>query len=321
MDGDQPPSLGHDASADPLPAAFPVDRRGSIGASDAAAVIGFDPWRSAADVWLEKTSRVGPIVAPSPAMECGTYVEPALLAWAAVRLGDPIRARQVRVSHPDAPELTATLDAVTTGGALIEAKTAGLVGGGGPHLDAWGDAGTDAVPIHVLIQVQHQLALVGAQAERAGVAPPTVCYVPTLLARRGLVLYAIEPHAGLGRALMDRERQFWRDHVVADVPPPDSLPSLDVLARRTRDAGTVTPLADVTVAAWLAARVRVATAEHDEATARRVLLDELADAESGTCSLGTVSYKQTNRRGYTVAATSYRRLAWSANRDAARRPS
>ena len=294
----------------------PPDRRRSIGASDAPAVVGVDPWRSAADVWLEKTGRIGEILTPSPAMEAGKFLEPALLDWASAVLREPIVGRQVRVMHPDAPELTATLDAVTASGAIIEAKTAGLVGGGGPHLDAWGDAGTDAVPEHVLVQVQHQLALALAQREWLGEFPPAVCYVPALLARRGFVLYQLEPHAALGAALVAFERRFWREHVVADLAPPDVLPSLETLGRLTRTLGARVALPEPLVTAWLDARARTVVATADEDDAKRALLAELHDAEIGTSALGTVSYKLQNRRAYTVAASSFRRLTWSAAKGA-----
>jgi predicted phage-related endonuclease len=287
-----------------------ADRSQSLGASDAAAVVDRDPWRTPADVWLEKTRRVGPVLRASPAMEAGTFLQDGILDWAAHALGMPLACRQWTLIHPTYPELSATLDAVADDGSLLEAKTSGLVGGAGAHLDAWGDAGTDDVPIHVLLQVHHQFAVAAAQPDWPAGREPRRCYVPALLARRGLVLFAIERTDALVEALVDRERQFWRDYVVGDRCPPDSLPSLAVLARLAREPATTVEIPAAVVLDWQAAKATLKEAEAAESAARRALLAALGTAEAGTCALGTVSYLERHRRGYEVAAATYRQLTW-----------
>jgi putative phage-type endonuclease len=287
-----------------------TDRSQTLGASDAAAVVGRDPWRTPADVWLEKTKRVGPPVRVSPAMEAGSFLEDGILEWAARVLDMPITGRQCGLVHPAYHELSATLDGIADDGSLVEAKTAGLVGGRGEYLAAWGDAGTDDVPNHVLLQVHHQFAVAAAQPKWPAGRLPRRCYVPALLARRGLVLFTIERSDALVEALVARERRFWWDYVVADRCPPDSLPTLPVLTRLAREPATTVAIPDALVLEWLAGKAAVKDAEAAEAEARRALLAALGTAEAGTCAAGTVTYLERHRRAYEVAAATYRQLAW-----------
>jgi putative phage-type endonuclease len=286
------------------------DRTHSLGASDAAAVVGRDPWRTPADLWLEKTRRLGPVLRASPAMEAGTFLQDGILDWAAHTLAQPLACRQWALVHPTHPELSATLDGVLEDGSLLEAKTAGLVGGGGDHLANWGDAGTDDVPLHVLLQVHHQFAVAGALPDWPAGRAPRRCYVPALLARRGLVLFTIDRHDALVEALVERERQFWRDYVVGDRCPPDSLPTLDVLARIAREPATTVAIPEALVVRWQALKASLKDAEANEAEARRALLAALGTAEAGTCAAGTVLYLERHRRAYEVAAATYRQLTW-----------
>jgi len=283
-------------------------RRHSLGSSDIAAVVGRDPWRTPADLYLEKTGRLGPLLRPSPAMEAGTFLEHGLLDWAGHRFGTPLARRQVPLVHPRYPTLTATLDGVTADGELVEAKTAGLVGGG-LHLDDWGDAETDQVPTHVFLQAQYQLGLATAQ-ETWPMAPPTRCHVPALLMRRGLVMFVVERHDALVEVLVDRALRFWRDYVVTDQCPPDTLPSLDVLVRIGREPASTVPIPEATVLRWQDAKAQVKEAEERERAAYRALLASLGTAEAGTCALGTALYLERTRRAYQVQAAKYRQLVW-----------
>jgi putative phage-type endonuclease len=293
-----------------------MDRSQSLGASDAAAVVGRDPWRTPADVWLEKTRRVGPVLRASPAMEAGTFLQDGILDWAAHTLGQPLACRQWALVHPAHPELSATLDGVLDDGSLLEAKTAGLVGGGGDHLANWGDAGTDDVPLHVLLQVHHQFAVASALPDWPAGRAPRRCYVPALLARRGLVLFTIDRHDALVEALVERERQFWYDYVVADRCPPDSLPTLEILTRIAREPATTVAIPEAAVLDWQAAKARRKDAEAGEAAALQVLLAALGTAEGGVCALGTFSYLERHRRGYEVKPTTYRQPIWKPKEEA-----
>ena len=85
-------------------------RRGFIGSSDAAAILGADSYRTAYDVWAEKTGRLAPQAdGDNAAAGLGNVLERSLLDMGAARLGLKIR-KNVRKVHPN-KIMAASLDA------------------------------------------------------------------------------------------------------------------------------------------------------------------------------------------------------------------
>lgn len=287
-----------------------AERRRYLGSSDAAAIVGRDPWRTPADVYLEKTAALGPETRESPALELGRYLESGILDWTAAQLRLPALVRDESFAHPEHEMLAVNLDARTpfpseaTPDAIIEAKTAGLLGMGA-HLDEWGDAGTDGVPTHVLIQTHHQFCVVNAQPSLAHVR---VCWVPALIARRGFVLFRIDRNDDLVGALLEAELSFWRNHVESHVMPEGDPPSLEILNRLRREPAKTVPIVVDFVTAWREAKTALETAKKREEETKRAVIAALGDAEAGEYPGGVVTYLETNRAGYAVAPTTFRTL-------------
>ena len=200
-------------------------RRKSIGSSDAACVLGLDPYRNLYDLWLEKTGRVDGF-SGNKATERGDYLEDGILRWAADRIGE-------RVVKPSASFTLGILRAHVDG-------QVGKYGRGNPIVEAknmvqagdWGREMTDEVPVHVFIQVQHQM--VCAEAPYA--------YVARLSGGMGMAfsLYKVEPDPEIQRAIIERSEAFWAAHVEADEPPAYEKASEAMIAymqRIERDGG------------------------------------------------------------------------------------
>jgi predicted phage-related endonuclease len=283
----------------------------SLGASDAPAIVGVDPFKNAADVWAIKTRRLSVDDADGDATALGQAIAPVLLATVERRLGVSL-ASELFYRHPDAP-LAATIDGLALdAGVLVEAKSCALLG---PSrlLAAYGDDGTDEVPDSVLVQVHHQLAVLDAQPD---LPPIRTIVVPALLGGRGLRVYRLVRDQALIDELVALETDWWQRHVVADRCPPDeppSLPTLRALVRRPELPAV--PLDPATVAAWLQTKEELKTATAAEETARRQVLAALGDGERGTCALGRVSYTATARAAYQVAAQTVRTLRFTAPPD------
>jgi len=286
------------------------ERRAFIGSSDAAAICGVDPWRTASDVFLEKKGRVRP-QKPGPALVVGRYCETGLLDWVQDSLTVAV-SRDIAYVHPNGI-MAANLDGLILDPdlrAIVEAKTAGLMAG--RWVDAFGEPETDQVPDHVLIQATHQLAVVNAQPELDDVE---LVLVPALLVHRGFVLFRLRRNAALMAAVTEACERFTRDYLEPDVLPPE-MPTLATLEALHRTEDTV-PIADPIVAAWLEAKevARVAGKAEDES--RRILLAALGAAEAGACAAGVVSYREQTRKSYTVAETAFRRLHFQPATEAA----
>jgi predicted phage-related endonuclease len=279
-------------------------RRDVIGASDAPAIVGVDPFKTAGDLWAEKTGRVptdtDPERSPINPRDLGSALEPLLLRAAVKELGVPL-APQVWFRHPDAP-LGCSVDGLAldaTPPTLVEAKTCGILNRPSRLLAAYGDDGTDEVPESVLVQVTHTLVVLAAQPE----LPPIrhVLVMALLGDGRGLRRYHLELDPALAEELVGAEVDFWRNHVEADRPPPYDPPSLSTLKiwRRRRDAPAVA-VDPVLMLEWLRARAVAKQAAANEDTCKRFLLAELRDAEAGFCEHGRITYFPVTRKEHTV---------------------
>jgi predicted phage-related endonuclease len=228
------------------------------------------------------------------------------------RLGRPVTP-QLHYRHPDAP-LAATVDGLVLDGdpVLVECKTAGLLAPLPEYARAYGDDNTDEVPDSVRIQVHHQLAVLDAQPDLPRVR---LVLVPALIGGRGLRVYQLRRDDVLVEELVETERAWWDEYVLHDVCPPDDPPSLATLrAWRRREKAPPVPLEDEVVQVWLKRKAELKRATADEEMARRLLLACLGDADTGECALGRVTYRASERAGYTVQPIRVRQLRWHATR-------
>jgi hypothetical protein len=295
-------------------------RRDALGASDAPALVGVDPWHTAGDVWAEKTGRLPAEESPAQSgsldvRALGSAIAPLLLDVASVRLGFQF-TREVWFQHPTRP-LACSVDGLALpAGILVEAKTVGLLGRS-PVQDEYGEQGTDEIPEAVNVQVHHSFAVLDAQPD---LPPVRVAFVVALLGGRGVQVYRVERDDGLVTELAEYESDWWADHVMADRCPPADPPTLPVLKRLRRwPEMPAVPLSNTNVQAWLNAKDQVKAAEKAEEEMRRLVLTGLGDSEHGICKLGRVSYKASKRAGYTVAEQTVRTLRFAAAKQDGRR--
>jgi predicted phage-related endonuclease len=289
-------------------------RRDVLGASDAPAVVGCDPFRTAGDLWAEKTGRVpsGGEADRSPVnpRALGSALEPLLLSAARLELGVPL-APQVWYRHPDAP-LGCSVDGLALEAdppTLVEAKTCGILNRPSQLLAAYGEEWTDEVPDSVVVQVHHELVVLAAQPN----LPPIrdVLVVALLGDGRGLRRYRLRFDAALAEEIIGAELEFWHDYVETNRPPPYDPPSLATLrAWRRRPELPAVQVDHWLMFDWIKAREAAKDAAKAEDEARRQLLVALGDAESGVCSVGRVTYLPVARKGYTVQPTTARTLRY-----------
>lgn len=291
-------------------------RRDSIGASDTPAILGMDPFRTAGDAWAEFTGRL-PVVPDDTdavtARELGSTLTPFLVGVAARRLGRSL-APEVFYQHPAAP-LSCTVDAIALQepAVLVEAKTAGLLGGRSPLLDGYGHEATDEVPDSVMVQVHHAFGVLDAQPNVPRVQRALVV---ALLGGRGIKCFDIERSDELVAAILDEETDWWGKYVVRDRCPPRDPPSLPTLKRMLRRKDALARSINGTfVREWQDAKAILKQAQKNEETLRALVINELGDGEVGVCAEGRVTYFETTRSAYTVAASTSRTLRFTEARE------
>lgn len=270
------------------------DRKGAIGASDVAAILGVSPWASAWDVWADKTRRTEPW-SGNDATRMGHFFERSILDWATQQLGD--LAIGERILHPTLP-IASTLDArVLSTNRPVEAKTTGLVG---PVYGDWGDEGTDQVPDYYLVQVHTQLLCTGAD----------LAYLYSLIPGRGIVRYEIARSESFCEKLGNILDDWWTKHIINDEEPSHERASLEVVKRLKRVPEKVVSLDDSALS--IVAQLDEAKATKKQADSQveylqAQLLASLGDGELGQLPDGReVTYFAQTRKSYTVEESTYR---------------
>lgn len=254
-------------------------RRERIGASDVAAIVGFDPWRDALAVYLEKTGQlVDADLDDNAAIHLGNDHEEGLIRFAQRELGHDIQ-RDVEV-RPEDSFMSCNLDGFFTArqgfewngehyGAArygVEAKTTSYVGD-------WGE-GRDAVPPRVTLQCQ-------AQCHVAGLAGVFVAVLMPEFGRLTQKLYFVEHDPALVDKFLPQLRVFWFEHVQLKQPPAATERALNAIARVQRAEGKHVQLPVRLYDEWQVAKQKLRELEKVERELKSKVLGYLSDAEIG----------------------------------------
>ena len=183
-------------------------RRQGIGSSDAAAACGLNPYMSMLELWMIKTGRVKQAIDDESEGHAPLYwgkrLEPLVAEYYSMHTNHKVRRVNAVLQHPD-PELhfmLANLDYAIVGNdevQVLECKTAGEYGA-----KLW----RDGVPLYVLCQVQHQLAVTGKKA----------AHICVLLCGHETKIFKVTRSESVIQHIVNAERYFW-ECVEKDIPP------------------------------------------------------------------------------------------------------
>lgn len=273
-------------------------RKGYIGSSDAAAIVGLSPYANAADIYYSKVEDVHP--EENAAMAEGTRLEPVVLDWAEKQicgerfrlLRDQFRTNDIFCANHDALNRDSEGNILAQG---VEAKTTGIVG---PARGEWGEEGTDEIPEHIIIQCQHQIFVSALE----------LVWVPVLIGGRGFAMYRVNRDDELIAGLVSRLKAFWENHVIKKRPPEIVPCDTSILRRVRREPNKIISIPGTIVSNWLESKERAAQAAKEKEIAEAVLLSCMGDAEAGDSEAGRVTFYEQTRKGYTVEDKTYRVL-------------
>lgn len=186
-------------------------RRQGIGGSDAAAVLGISPFRTARDLYFDKLGF--PIEAGDEnwvALEMGRLLEPLAADVFAKKTGLNIYQKKVMFQHPQYPWMLADLDYLVKlpdgGTAILECKTS--TSGAGDH---WLYNGRDVVPAYYESQGRHYMAVMNISR---------VYFCCLFTDTRKAIIRVIERDMAYEDELIALEQAFWQENVLRKVPPP-----------------------------------------------------------------------------------------------------
>jgi len=187
-------------------------RRQGIGGSDAAAVLGISPFRTAVDLYYDKLNL--PIDDDGSnwvAMEMGTLLEDLVARIFAKKTGLRIYQRKCMFQHPHHLWMLADLDYLvelpdgTT--AILELKTTNY-----NARDKWEHNGREIVPVYYEVQGRHYMAVMNIDR----------VYFCCLYGNSEdeVMIRRIDRDMDYESELIALEEDFWLNHVQAQVPPP-----------------------------------------------------------------------------------------------------
>jgi len=192
------------------------ERRGRIGSSEAASVMGLNKYCGPIALWLDKTGQVPNVVEETPQTVRGKLFEPWLLEryeQSCMAEGESLwcNSDDTITIHRDFPYIAATPDGgVRDHGAtnfkrLVEIKTAG-------HRVAWkwGASRSDMIPPDYMAQVQWQMEVMDCD----------LCDVYALVDEEEK-LYVVERSREFGQILLNQAAEFWAFVQNKEMPPAD----------------------------------------------------------------------------------------------------
>ena len=182
------------------------ERKNYLGGTDLAAICGLNPYRTALDVYLDKTSK-DIAYETNSAMHWGTLLEDVI----AEEYG---RVRGCRIEKPSAPIIHSKYKFLgvnidrwvisTNSPYILECKTAGFT-----KAKEWGDSGTDQVPESYLIQCAYY----------ASICDVLKVDIAVLIGGQDFRIYTYERNKDLEEKLIKIAYNFWHNHIEKRIPP------------------------------------------------------------------------------------------------------
>ncbi len=235
-----------------------IDRKTYLGGSDAAAVLGLDPYgKTPLTVYLAKIGELAGTVDPDKLkfLARRKRFEEPIVAMLREEFGGEIVATNARYIDPEHGFLAAEIDFewADSDGVIQNGEIKTVSPFAFNESAGWGEAGTDQVPVHYHAQVMHGLMVTGRQ----------VCVLAALAGLDTMVFYRIERDEDTIAALREAEVRFWAEHVEARVPP-EPVTMADAQRLFARRNGRPVDLDDETAEALGALRnIRSALKTHE----------------------------------------------------------
>lgn len=199
-------------------------RKTGIGGSDAGAIMGVNKYVTPLDLYNDKLGLVEKDLTDNQAVYFGNVLEDVVAQEYSRRTGEKVRRRNQIFRHKQHSWMIANIDRDIVGKKkLLECKTTSAY----INSEEWGPEGTDQVPFHYFCQVSHYMAVM--DYDEADLA--------VLIGGNQFRIYNIRRDATFEQMLIEKEKAFWENHVLTQIPPePVSLS--DIQALYAKDDGS-----------------------------------------------------------------------------------
>lgn len=242
-------------------------RRRGIGGSDVAAICQMSRYKSPMAVYLDKIGEISPIE-DDPKMKAGRILEPVIAEWFAEETGYRAWQQHAIFQHREHSFMLANIDRWLPGqNAGLECKNTSEYAAGD-----W--EGVEA-PREYILQCNHYMAVTGADR----------WYLAVLIGGWNFQWRVIERDEELIQSLIEIERAFWHNHVLAQNPPAISHQDTDYLKNLYPSSAPESIIHLPDQEAWpimqslFDARRTKRFAEEQERTAKNQLMGMMGEAE------------------------------------------
>lgn len=260
-------------------------RQTGLGASEIAAALGEHPDMTPLDVWCRKTGRSLPFSEEQEArMAMGHVVEQEIARRTARKRRFLALEQGTTRVHPLCPVVLATPDFLATPETLAALVAVECKNVGWGTMRRW----SDGLPDYVDIQVQIQLEVYDLENGVVG----------AWLGGRDPVDFDVRRDRAYAASLMEVAADWWRKHVLADVPPdPDGTERYAeyLYTRHPRALGTVrdaNPDEERLLYALRSTQARRKQAEEDEARVKQELMARIGDDRGIAGAAGRVVWSE-----------------------------
>ena len=259
-------------------------RRGGIGGSDAATIVGLNPYCSLLELYADKIGMM-PDKEDSEAMRIGRDLEEYVASRWAEKTGKKYRKTNYMYAHDQYDFIRANVDREVVGeNAGLECKTTSVYN---KH-----DFEDGEIPLWYYCQCQHYMAVKNYDR----------MHLAILVLGKGFYDFVIERNENEIAVLIDNEIEFWNHHVKAQVPPsPDgsesSANAIKAISSHSNvDSGLSSDLLLLMDKEDDLARYNTLKQQYEELgkeidTIKQELMLALADNEYGESAQYKVSYK------------------------------
>ena len=177
------------------------ERQCGIGGSDVGAILGVNKYKTPFEVYLEKTEPITEVKEQSESAYFGDIFEDVVAKEFEKRTGKKVRRDRKHYKHKDYPFMVANIDRRVVGeNAILECKTANQF-----LMKEWEG---EEVPASYLVQVQHYLAVTGAE----------IGYIAVLIGGQKFIWKEVQRDEELIEMIIEAEKDFWKK--VQDETPP-----------------------------------------------------------------------------------------------------
>jgi putative phage-type endonuclease len=272
-------------------------RKKGIGGSDAATVVGLNPYSSLLSLYADKLGLL-PEKEDNEAMRQGRDLEQYVAERWMEATGKKVKRLNAILVHPEYEWMLADVDRLVVGEkAGLECKTTSVYNKS--------DFENGEIPPQYYVQCQHYMAVTGLP----------VWYLAVLVLNRGFYPFRIEADLKEQETLINYESCFWHMNVLSGIPPaPDGSDSayeaIQALTSTKDEPTGETLLYDIDsdIARYLALQEQIKPIQTEAEAIKQKIALSMGENAYGRSNVAKVSYLTQYRKAHMVKASVSRQL-------------